>query len=131
MRGTATAAEHHLRLSDDVVPHVDADSHIAGHPLSGALGHIGEQRWSGIRVRHEEPAEHLDLWLATSGGLPFARIAVGEVDSCYLVGASPGDLLQLERRLAGVGIASSRLSADDDGTQKPDVLSRLSLNVAH
>lgn len=56
------------------------------------------------------------------------RTGGGEVGSLELVGASPGDLLQLERLLAGVGITSSRLSGDNDGTQKPDGLSGLSLN---
>lgn len=54
----------------------------------------------------------------------------GEIDSAQLLGSSAGDLLQLERRLAGVGIVSDRLYADSDYGQQPDVLFGLGLRPA-
>jgi hypothetical protein len=54
----------------------------------------------------------------------------GEIDSVQLLASSAGDLLQLERRLADVGIVSDRLYADSDYGQQPDILFGLDLRPA-
>ncbi|MFD5650568.1 hypothetical protein [Streptomyces sp. NPDC127039] len=40
--------------------------------------HAAHEQWAGIEVRHDEPAVHLDLWLATmNNGLSFGRFSIG------------------------------------------------------
>jgi hypothetical protein len=57
--------------------HPDADA------LTHALAHPTVEQWTGITVRHDEPAEHLDRWLATTdavtnpaSGICFGRLRV-------------------------------------------------------
>jgi protein-L-isoaspartate(D-aspartate) O-methyltransferase len=65
MRGASEEAGQRIRLHADAVLKVDA----ADLPDSAALARVldgpSAVRWTGIRVRHDDPAEHLDLWLAT------------------------------------------------------------------
>ncbi len=51
----------------------DLPDHAA---LAQTLTHPAQPHWTGIHVRHDEPAEHLVLWLATTAG-NFARLSVG------------------------------------------------------
>lgn len=77
MRGAAEHAEHYVRLGDDVVLKLDAAGHPDTGALTQALTHPAQHHWTGIRVRHAEPAEHLDLWLATTTTRNFGRLSVG------------------------------------------------------
>lgn len=77
MRGQAEHDEQHVRLADDAVLKVDADD-LPGHPdLAHTLTQPGQEQWTGIQVRHDEPAEHLDLWLLTTTADCFGRLSVG------------------------------------------------------
>ena len=76
MRGVAEHHEHHVRLADDVAIKVDAGDLPDGAALSDALSHPAQSQWTGIQVRRDEPAEHLDLWLATTAALSFGRLSV-------------------------------------------------------
>jgi len=44
--------------------------------LRQALKHRAHRGWTGIRIRDDQPVEHLDLWLVTTGSR-FARLAAG------------------------------------------------------
>lgn len=77
MRGAAEMGERHVRLADDVILKIDADDLPEEAALSRVLAHPAHQQWTGIEVRHDEPAAHLDLWLATvPGGPRFGRLSV-------------------------------------------------------
>lgn len=88
MRGQAEHDEHHLRLADDVVLKIDTDDHPGhgdghgdgpagpGGDLGDVLAHPRQEQWTGIQVRHDEPAEHLDLWLLTTTTDRFGRLSV-------------------------------------------------------
>ncbi len=76
MRGAAEHAERHVRLADDVVLKLDAADLPDHAALAQTLTHPAQHRWTGIHVRHDEPAEHLDLWLATTAS-NFGRLSVG------------------------------------------------------
>jgi protein-L-isoaspartate(D-aspartate) O-methyltransferase len=78
MRGAAEMGERHIRLADDVILKLDADDLPDEKALAQALTHPAHQQWTGIKVRHDEPAAHLDLWLATmNSGLSFGRLSIG------------------------------------------------------
>ncbi|MGH4020334.1 MAG: methyltransferase, FxLD system [Pseudonocardiaceae bacterium] len=78
MRGTAEQAEHHVRLADDVVLNIDPADLPDETALAQALTHPAHQHWTGIHVHDDEPAEHLDLWLATTDSATnFGRLSVG------------------------------------------------------
>ncbi|MFF3277224.1 methyltransferase, FxLD system [Streptomyces chrestomyceticus] len=77
MRGASEMGERHVRLADEVVLKVDADDLPDEPALTQALTHPAHEQWTGIEVRHDEPAAHLDLWLATiTSGLSFGRLSV-------------------------------------------------------
>jgi protein-L-isoaspartate(D-aspartate) O-methyltransferase len=76
LRGAAEHAEHHVRLADDVVLKLDAADLPDYAALAHTLTHPAQHHWTGIHVRHDEPAEHLDLWLATTAS-SFGRLSVG------------------------------------------------------
>jgi protein-L-isoaspartate(D-aspartate) O-methyltransferase len=78
MRGTAEHAEQHVRLADDVVVKVDVDDLPDETALARTLTNPGQEHWTGIHVRHDEPAEHLDLWLVTTTAHRFGRLSVGQ-----------------------------------------------------
>lgn len=78
MRGAAEMGERHVRLADDVILKLDADDVPDEPALAQALSHPAHEQWTGIEVRHDEPAAHLDLWLATmNSGLSFGRLSIG------------------------------------------------------
>lgn len=77
MRGASEMGERHVRLADEVVLKVDADDLPDEPALAQALNHPAHEQWTGVEVRHEEPAAHLDLWLATiTSGLNLGRLSV-------------------------------------------------------
>ncbi|MGH3868018.1 MAG: methyltransferase, FxLD system [Pseudonocardiaceae bacterium] len=76
LRGAAEMSEHHVRLADDVILNLDADDLPDEAALAQVLTHPSYERWTGVQVRHDEPAEHLDLWLATTNsGASFGRLS--------------------------------------------------------
>ncbi|MFI0242540.1 methyltransferase, FxLD system [Streptomyces sp. NPDC016845] len=77
LRGVAEMGERHVRLADEVILKVDADDLPDEPALAHALDHPAHAVWTGIEVRHDEPAAHLDLWLAMhNSGLHLARLSV-------------------------------------------------------
>lgn len=77
LRGTAAAhAGRSVQLTDDVVLYLDASDPADEAGLGQALTYPAYERWTGVAVGDDEPAGHLDLWLATVTGR-FARLAVG------------------------------------------------------
>lgn len=82
MRGSGEQAEQQIRLDAGAALKVDAADHPDPAALSGALHSQPDQRWTGIRVRDDEPAAHLDLWLLTmlaqghGAGACFGRLSV-------------------------------------------------------
>ncbi|MCK9895026.1 methyltransferase, FxLD system [Frankia sp. AgB32] len=76
MRGSAESTAGHVRLADDVILKIDIAESSDHAALAAALHHPSQPRWTGIRVRHDEPAEHLDLWLATTTDRQFGRLSV-------------------------------------------------------
>ena len=66
MRGAGAHPEHVVRLAADVVLAVDITDHPDQDALARALAHPTRQQWTGTIVGHDEAAEHLDLWLATT-----------------------------------------------------------------
>lgn len=78
MRGASEMGERHVRLAEDIILKVDADDLPDEPALAGALSHAAREQWTGIEVRHDAPAAHLDLWLATTNsGLSFGRLSIG------------------------------------------------------
>ncbi|GAA2113834.1 methyltransferase, FxLD system [Streptomyces synnematoformans] len=78
LRGAAEMGEIHVRLADDVILKIDAEDHPDQTALAQALTHTAHQQWTGIHVRHDEMAAHLDLWLATiDTGLSFGKLSTG------------------------------------------------------
>jgi protein-L-isoaspartate(D-aspartate) O-methyltransferase len=77
LRGIAEHADQRIRLAGDAVLSVDAADLPDAAALAQALEHPAAEHWTGIPVRHDEPAEHLDLWLATVvTDASFSRLAV-------------------------------------------------------
>ncbi|MFJ2112086.1 methyltransferase, FxLD system [Streptomyces sp. NPDC087850] len=98
MRGASERGEHHIRLADEIILKVDADDLPDETALAQALNHPGHEQWTGIEVRHDEPAAHLDLWLATNtSDLHLGRLAVSSA-------ARTLGLADPARRWAGVGL---------------------------
>lgn len=83
MRGIDNQPEEVVRLADGVALAVDTADHPDADALAHALAHSTSTQWTGITVRHDEPAAHLDLWLATTdtvtspvSGICFGRLRV-------------------------------------------------------
>ncbi len=80
MRGSSEHAEQRITLAADAVLKVAAADRPDAGALAQALTHPAAEHWTGIPVRHDEPAEHLDLWLATTvtgaTGASFSRLTV-------------------------------------------------------
>jgi protein-L-isoaspartate(D-aspartate) O-methyltransferase len=77
MRGISEHAEQRIQLAGEAVLKVDTADLPDSATLAQALSHPAARHWTGIPVRHDEPAEHLDLWLATTvTEAGFARLAV-------------------------------------------------------
>jgi protein-L-isoaspartate(D-aspartate) O-methyltransferase len=70
MRGAAEMSERHVRLTDDVILTLGADDLPNEAALAQALTHPAYEHWTSVQVRYDEPAEHLDLWLATNNSAP-------------------------------------------------------------
>ncbi|WP_455362348.1 methyltransferase, FxLD system [Streptomyces sp. SYSU K21746] len=78
MRGAAEMGEIHVRLADDAILKIDAADQPDQAALAKTLAYPAHQQWTGLHVRHDEPAAHLDLWLATVGsGLHFGKLSIG------------------------------------------------------
>lgn len=73
MRGATERVERVVPLSETVALKVDATDPA---PFRGVLDQPGQLAWTGIAVRHDEPAEHLDLWLLTHATTCFGRLSV-------------------------------------------------------
>lgn len=79
MRGATEMGEIHVRLAEEIILKVDADDLPDEPSLAKALSHPAHQQWTGIRIRHDEMAAHLDLWLATiNSGLRFGKLSVSD-----------------------------------------------------
>ncbi|MBV9381981.1 MAG: methyltransferase, FxLD system [Streptosporangiaceae bacterium] len=82
MRGSSEQAEQQIRLDAGAVLRVDAADLPDAAALSRVLGSPPDQRWTGIRVRRDEPAGHLGLWLYSmlcrgrGAGASFSRLSV-------------------------------------------------------
>lgn len=80
LRGVAEMGEIHVRLTNDAILKVDADDHPDHSALSQVLTHPALLQWTGIQVRHDEQAAHLDLYLATTDSdLSFGKLSVGSL----------------------------------------------------
>jgi protein-L-isoaspartate(D-aspartate) O-methyltransferase len=80
MRGAAEMGERHIRLAKDVILKIEAIDLPDEEDLAQALTFPASRHWTGIQVRHDEPAEHLDLWLATTTSrttASFGRFSAG------------------------------------------------------
>lgn len=77
LRGASQHAERFLQLADDITLHVDADQLTDQAELAQALQHPRHEQWTGIHVHDDDPVAHLDLWLVTTSGTGFGRLAVG------------------------------------------------------
>jgi protein-L-isoaspartate(D-aspartate) O-methyltransferase len=77
MRGTTEHADQRIRLASDAVLKVSAADQPDAAALAQALAHPAASHWTGIIVGDDEPAEHLDLWLAvTTTEASFSRLSV-------------------------------------------------------
>jgi protein-L-isoaspartate(D-aspartate) O-methyltransferase len=63
-----------LRLAEGVDLHVDAGDLRDESALSQVLTHPAHEQWTGIRIHDGDPVAHLDLWLATTSGIGFAKL---------------------------------------------------------
>ncbi|OEV07390.1 methyltransferase, FxLD system [Streptomyces nanshensis] len=78
LRGAAEMGEIHVRLAENAILKVDADDQPDQAALADVLTYPAHQQWTGIHVRHDEPAAHLDLWLATiESDLSFGKLSIG------------------------------------------------------
>lgn len=79
MRGSDEQPEDVVRLAEEAVLAVDATDGPEATALADALRHPPLRHWTGVGVRHDEPAEHLDLWLAYADRAcgSFGRLSVG------------------------------------------------------
>jgi protein-L-isoaspartate(D-aspartate) O-methyltransferase len=77
MRGIGAHADQRIQLAPDAILNVGTTDQPDAPALTQALTHPAAQYWTGIPVRHDEPAEHLDLWLATTTTeASFSRLSV-------------------------------------------------------
>jgi protein-L-isoaspartate(D-aspartate) O-methyltransferase len=98
MRGVAEHADQRIQLDADAVLKVDAADQPDAPALAQVLRCPPAVHWTGIRVRHAEPAEHLDLWLATAATqASFSRLTVTQQ-------ARERGLADPARRWAGAGL---------------------------
>jgi protein-L-isoaspartate(D-aspartate) O-methyltransferase len=76
MRGAGARAGHTVQLADDVALQLDTTSPSRDTALSQALTWPGQEHWTGVLIGDGQPAEHLDLWLATTSS-GFSRLHAG------------------------------------------------------
>lgn len=84
MRGTpAETARRSITIADDLALQLDAHLTVDETTLRSAFaaGAIQDASWTGILIDHAQPAEHLDLWLATAvattAQVVYARLSAG------------------------------------------------------
>jgi protein-L-isoaspartate(D-aspartate) O-methyltransferase len=65
MRGLAEQADQQIRLDAGAMLKVDAADLPDTAALTLAFSGLQAEHWTGVRVRRDEPAGHLDLWLLT------------------------------------------------------------------
>jgi protein-L-isoaspartate(D-aspartate) O-methyltransferase len=103
MRGLAEQAEQQIRLDAGALLKVDAGDLPDAPALTRAFTGPRTGHWTGVRVRHDEPAGHLDLWLLTvlsrcrGAGASFSRLSVTPA-------ARESGLADPAMRWAGVGL---------------------------
>jgi protein-L-isoaspartate(D-aspartate) O-methyltransferase len=103
MRGSSEQAEQQIRLDAGAVLKVDAADLPDAAALSRVLDSPPGRHWTGIRVRHDEPAAHLDLWLYSmlclghGAGASFSRLSVTDA-------ARTSGLADPALRWAGAGL---------------------------
>jgi protein-L-isoaspartate(D-aspartate) O-methyltransferase len=98
LRGISEHAGRRIQLASDAVLKVDAADVPDAPALARSLGYPAAEHWTGIPVRHDEPAEHLDLWLATATtDASFSRLTVTQR-------ARDRGLADPARRWAGAGL---------------------------
>jgi protein-L-isoaspartate(D-aspartate) O-methyltransferase len=73
MRGAGARADHAVQLGDDVTLQLDASRPADDQALSQALTYPRHEHWTGVLISGAQPAEHLDLWLATTSS-GFSRL---------------------------------------------------------
>jgi protein-L-isoaspartate(D-aspartate) O-methyltransferase len=77
MRGIGEHADKRVPLASDATLKVSAADQPDDAALTRALTHPPATHWTGVIVRDDEPAEHLDLWLATTATeASFSRLSV-------------------------------------------------------
>ncbi|WP_411146305.1 methyltransferase, FxLD system [Streptomyces sp. x-80] len=77
MRGAEEMGERHVRLADGAILKIDVEDRPDEEALAKVLSYPADLTWTGIQVRHDEPAAHLDLWLATiDSGLSFGKLSI-------------------------------------------------------
>jgi hypothetical protein len=82
MRGLAEQADQQVRLDAGAMLKVDAADLPDAAALTRAFSGPRAEHWTGVRVRRDEPARHLDLWLLTmlgrgkGAGASFSRLSV-------------------------------------------------------
>lgn len=123
LRGVAEHPDHRVRLAEDIVLNLDAADRPDHAALAYALTHPAQQHWTGIPVRHDEPAEHLDLWLATTTTRNFGRLSVGSQ-------ARASGLADPARRWAGTALYDGGTLAYLAARQLTDQVNELGI-IAH
>ncbi|OLL75602.1 Protein-L-isoaspartate O-methyltransferase [Pseudonocardia sp. Ae263_Ps1] len=78
MRGIDDHPDDVVRLARDVLLAVDRADGPDAQALANVLTYEPSSAWTGVVVGHDDEAEHLDLWLATTtSDLGFGRLRVG------------------------------------------------------
>ncbi|MGH3911788.1 MAG: methyltransferase, FxLD system [Pseudonocardiaceae bacterium] len=97
MRGSIVAqVRRSLHLADDVILNLDASDPMDETALRQVLTYPAHEHWTGVVINHDEPVEHLDLWLVTLG-CRFARLSVQP-------GARESGVVNPARRWAGAAL---------------------------
>ncbi|MGB3440693.1 MAG: methyltransferase, FxLD system [Actinophytocola sp.] len=82
MRGATEHDETHIQLTDDIVFHIDTDDStdtVDPVALRYAINTPAHNRPTGIVLHDNDPVEHLDLWLLTTGQHNFGRLSTGKL----------------------------------------------------
>jgi protein-L-isoaspartate(D-aspartate) O-methyltransferase len=128
MRGSSEQADQQIRLDAGAVLKVDAADLPDVVALSRVLGTPPGQYWTGIHVRYDEPAEHLDLWLYTmlcrghGAGASFGRLSVA-------ADARSSGLADPAMRWAGAGLYQGGTLAWITSREIDDETSELGLDA--
>jgi protein-L-isoaspartate(D-aspartate) O-methyltransferase len=76
LRGSAAHTGASITLTDGVSLNLDTSDDSDESALAQVFTHPAHEEWTGLYVGDHEPVGHLDLWLATETGIPFARLSV-------------------------------------------------------